>query len=155
MLTEYRDTLARSISQCGVAQYSDSLMPGLRGAQRERCSRYHGKNGAQRIHVSRRVTRSHAATLVSGARWCCRRAFTIRDYNPYRVGRALVLLGHRRRAAMATVEPPQVVRRAVHRKANLKQVEEGVLPEGDTGDRQQFLFFKDKGGLRVTDEQKV
>ena len=62
---------------------------------------------------------------------------------------------HRRRAATATVEQPHVVRRAVHRNArtNLKRVGEGVLPEEDTGDRQQFLFFKDEGGLRATDEQ--
>lgn len=60
---------------------------------------------------------------------------------------------HRRRAAMAAVEQPHVVRRAVHRKANLKWVGEGVLPEEDTGDRQQFLFYKDEGGLRATDEQ--
>ncbi|KAF8493473.1 SAICAR synthase-like protein [Russula emetica] len=60
---------------------------------------------------------------------------------------------HRRRAATAAVEQPHVVRRAVHRKANLKRVGEGVLPEEDTGDRQQFLFFKDEGGLRATDEQ--
>ena len=60
---------------------------------------------------------------------------------------------HRRRAATGTVEQPHVVRRAVHRKANLQRVGEGVLPEEDTGDRQQFLFFKDEGGLRATDEQ--
>lgn len=60
---------------------------------------------------------------------------------------------HRRRAGMAAVEQPHMVRRAVHRKANLKRVGEGVLPEEDTGDRQQFLFFKDEGGLRATDEQ--
>lgn len=60
---------------------------------------------------------------------------------------------HRRRAATATLEQPHVVRRAVHRKANLQRVGEGVLPEEDTGDRQQFLFFKDEGGLRATDEQ--
>ena len=63
---------------------------------------------------------------------------------------------HRRRAATAaTVEQPHVVRRAVHRnaRANLKCVGEGLLPEEDTGDRQHFLFFKDEGGLRATDEQ--
>lgn len=63
---------------------------------------------------------------------------------------------HRRRAATAaTVEQPHVVRRAVHRnaRANLKCVEEGLLPEEDTGDRQHFLFSKDEGGLRATDEQ--
>ena len=60
---------------------------------------------------------------------------------------------HRRRAATSTAEQPHVVRRAVHRKANLKRVGEGVLPEEDTGDRRQFLFFKDEGGLRATDEQ--
>lgn len=60
---------------------------------------------------------------------------------------------HRRRAATAAVEQPHVVRRAVHRKANLQRVGEGVLPEEDTGDRQQFLFSKDEGGLRATDEQ--
>jgi 1-phosphatidylinositol-4-phosphate 5-kinase len=60
---------------------------------------------------------------------------------------------HRRRAATAAVEQPHVVRRAVHRRANLKRVGEGVLPEEDTGDRQQFLFSKDEGGLRATDEQ--
>jgi 1-phosphatidylinositol-4-phosphate 5-kinase len=59
---------------------------------------------------------------------------------------------HRRRT---TVEQPHVVRRAVHlnARANLKRVGEGLLPEEDTGDRQHFLFFKDEGGLRATDEQ--
>jgi len=41
----------------------------------------------------------------------------------------------------------------LRRKANLQRVGEGVLPEEDTGDRQQFLFSKDEGGLRATDEQ--
>lgn len=27
------------------------------------------------------------------------------------------------------------------------------LPEEDTGDRQQFLFYQDEGGLQATDEQ--
>jgi len=26
------------------------------------------------------------------------------------------------------------------------------LPEEDTGDRQQFVFYQDKGGLRATDD---
>jgi 1-phosphatidylinositol-4-phosphate 5-kinase len=63
---------------------------------------------------------------------------------------------HRRRATTATaVEQPHLVRRAVHRnaRAHLKCVGEGLLPEEDTGDRQHFLFFKDEGGLRATDEQ--
>jgi len=63
---------------------------------------------------------------------------------------------HRRRAGTAaTAEQPHVVRRAVHRNANanLRSVCEGILPEEDTGDRQQFLFSQDEGGLRATDEQ--
>jgi 1-phosphatidylinositol-4-phosphate 5-kinase len=79
-------------------------------------------------------------------------------------------LQHRRRAATATptaaatavtvavaTEQPSVVRRAVHRNAasaSLKAVGDGLLlPEEDTGDRQQFLFCQDEGGLRATDEQ--
>jgi 1-phosphatidylinositol-4-phosphate 5-kinase len=68
---------------------------------------------------------------------------------------------HRRRAATAAataavkVEQPHVVRRAIHRNANanLRSVDDGVLPEEDTGDRQHFLFYQDEGGLRATDEQ--
>ena len=68
---------------------------------------------------------------------------------------------HRRRAATAAataavkVEQPHVVRRAIHRNANanLRSVDDGVLPEEDTGDRQHFLFYQDESGLRSTDEQ--
>jgi 1-phosphatidylinositol-4-phosphate 5-kinase len=65
---------------------------------------------------------------------------------------------HRRRATTTTTpEKPHVVRRAVHRNANanLKSVDDGVLPEEDTGDRQHFLFCQDEGGLRATDEQNL
>jgi 1-phosphatidylinositol-4-phosphate 5-kinase len=63
---------------------------------------------------------------------------------------------HRRRAvASATTDQPYAARRTARLNAcaNLKRVGEGVLPEEDTGDRQQFLFYQDEGGLRATDEQ--
>lgn len=63
---------------------------------------------------------------------------------------------HRRRGvSSATPDQPYAARRTARLNAcaNLKSVGEGVLPEEDTGDRQQFLFYQDEGGLRATDEQ--
>ena len=44
------------------------------------------------------------------------------------------------------------MRRAM-RESDPKRLGKGLkLPEEDTGDRQQFLFYQDEGGLRATDE---
>ncbi|KAI0266149.1 hypothetical protein BC834DRAFT_935742 [Gloeopeniophorella convolvens] len=39
--------------------------------------------------------------------------------------------------------------------AVLRAVDDGQLPEEDTGDRQHFLFYQDEGGLRAADEQNA
>lgn len=40
------------------------------------------------------------------------------------------------------------------RESDVKRLGSGVLdlPEEDTGDRQQFIFYQDEGGLQATDE---
>ena len=45
------------------------------------------------------------------------------------------------------------MRRAMRESADPSKLNSLNLPEEDTGDRQQFLFYQDEGGLRATDEQ--
>lgn len=88
---------------------------------------------------------------------------TLRVFSPPDVHVPLRPHGHgnphrRRTVTNVNTERPHVVRRAMHdanlnANASLKSVGDDLLPEEDTGDRQQFLFSQDEGGLRATDEQ--
>jgi 1-phosphatidylinositol-4-phosphate 5-kinase len=61
----------------------------------------------------------------------------------------------RSKASWAGAQSPEAVamRRAM-RSSDPKRLGKHTvrLPEEDTGDRQQFVFYQDEGGLRATDE---
>ncbi|THH17702.1 hypothetical protein EW146_g3162 [Bondarzewia mesenterica] len=53
------------------------------------------------------------------------------------------------------MSPEAIAVRRAMRESDLKGLGHGTiqLPEEDTGDRSQFIFYQDEGGLRATDEQ--
>ena len=64
----------------------------------------------------------------------------------------------KRKPTVAQGMSPEAIamRRAMRESAEPKKLggdDSLNLPEEDTGDRQQFIFYQDEGGLRATDEQ--
>ncbi|KIY64547.1 SAICAR synthase-like protein [Cylindrobasidium torrendii FP15055 ss-10] len=69
---------------------------------------------------------------------------------------------HRRRPTVSgssgkggNFSPEAIAMRRAMRESDPKRLGKGTnLPEADTGDRQHFMFYKDEGGMRSTDESE-